>query len=145
MTQPWKCFARISNNFESRVKSLEVDLANIQQKLEDDEKKQREEFDKYDSRTRELGDHVREQSTIIDSLNEKLDKVKTANNDIVESLNAEVSKLQGELSASLAVSETVGNEKEDLETQLEGIQKTLAGSERSREETTTDREELVCL
>lgn len=117
---------------------MEADLANTQQKLEDNEEQQREEFDKYDSRTRELGDHVREQSTMIDSLNEKLD--------IVESLNAEASKLQGELSASLAVFEMVGNKKEDLEAQLEGIRKTLADFERSPEETAAaDREELVRL
>lgn len=82
---------------------------------------------------RKLGDRVREQNEEIGRLRVQLDEV-TANNDgVVKSLIVEVSKLHEELSVSLAVYKTVGNEKEDLEAQLVEVQNALADTEHSRE------------
>lgn len=67
------------NNFEKRIKFLEANLADRQQKLEDVEQCHRDMFDENDSRMRELEESVRKPTEEIEDLNAQLDKASTEN------------------------------------------------------------------
>lgn len=117
--------------FESDIRSLKDDLADYQQKIEDVEEKLCKDYDEYDTRTKELSNHVLEQTERIDSLQKELDTVTAANDNTMNLLNTEVSKLCEELKINLEVFERVGAEKEQLESQLEKVRMALVDSEHS--------------